>query len=60
MINEEIRKVRIRIIDCNTGNIVRSEEVITGESISRIACRFATKESIVIASTDNSFLLFLY
>lgn len=58
MINEEIRKVRIRVINCNTCNIVRSEELITGELISRIAYRFVTKECIVIASTDNSFYCF--
>lgn len=58
MFNEEICKVRIRIINCNTGNIVRTKELITGELLSRIVCRFATKECIVIASTDNGFYCF--
>lgn len=55
MLNEERRNVRIRVIDFNTGAIVRSEEILSGESLSRIACRFATKDTTVIASVDNSF-----
>lgn len=59
MFNDERRCVRIRVIDSNTGNIVRSEEILTGETLSKIACRFATKETIVIASRDdNSFYCF--
>lgn len=59
MFNEERRYIRIRVIDSNTGNIVRSEEILTDETLSRIACRFATKETIVIATReDNSFYCF--
>lgn len=59
MFNEARRYVRIRVIDSNTGNIVRSEEIFTDETLSRIACRFATKELIVIATRDdNSFYCF--
>jgi hypothetical protein len=55
MLNEERRNVRIRVIDSNAGAIVRSEEILSGESLSRIACRFAAKDTTVIASVYNSF-----
>lgn len=51
--------VRIRVIDSNTGKIVRSEEILTDKALSKIACRFAIKESIIIATRDdNSFYCF--
>lgn len=56
--NEERRNVRIRVVNSNTGNIVRSEEILTTELLSRIVCEFATKDSIVIASSENSFYYF--
>lgn len=59
MFNDGRRYVRIRVIDSNTGNIVRSEEILTDETLSKISCRFATKEYIVIATRDdNSFYCF--
>lgn len=55
MLNEERRNVRIRVIDFNIGAIVRSEEILSGELLSRIDCRFATKDTTVIASVYNIF-----
>lgn len=58
MIKEESDNVRIRVINSNTGNIVRSEELLTSESLITIAKRYATKESIVITSIPNIFYCF--
>lgn len=59
MFNEARRYVRIRVIDSNTGKIVRSEEIFIDEALSKIVSRFATKEYIVIATRDdNSFYCF--
>lgn len=59
MFNDGRRYVRIRLIDSNTGNIVLSEEILTDETLSKIARIFATKEYIVIATRDdNSFYCF--
>lgn len=58
MINTERHNVRILVVNSNTGNIVRNEEILTDELLSRIACRFSTKEYIVITSTDDSIYCF--
>lgn len=58
MLNEERRNVRIRVVNSNTGNIVRNEEILTSELLSRVACAFATKDSIVIALSADSFYYF--
>jgi hypothetical protein len=53
MINEEKDKVQIYVINSNTGHIVRSDSIITNESLITIAKRYATKDSIVIVSVSN-------
>lgn len=55
MINEEKDNVRICIINSNTGHIVRSEIVLTNDSLITTAKRFATKDCIVITSISNAF-----
>lgn len=35
MFNEARRYVRIRVIDSNTGNMVRSEEIVIDEALSK-------------------------
>lgn len=55
MINEEKDNVRIFVINSNTGHIVRSETIFTNGSLITVAKRYATKDSIVIASISNVF-----
>ena len=58
MINTDRHNVRILVINSNTGKIVRNEEILTDKLLSRIARRYATKESIVITSIDDSIYCF--
>ena len=51
--NEEINRVKVVVINSNTGHIVRSEVSYTSEFILTIVKRYRTKDSIVIASIDN-------
>lgn len=48
MINEEKRSVQIYVINSNTGHVVRSERIVTNESLITVAERCATKDSIVV------------
>lgn len=58
VIKEESDNIKIRVINSNTGNIVRSVELLTSESLITIAKRYATKESIVIISIPKYFYCF--
>lgn len=58
MINEEKDKVRIYVINSNTGHTVRSETILTNESLTTVVKRYATKDSIVVASISNVFYCF--
>ena len=51
--NEKINRVKVVVINSNTGHIVRIEVIYTAEAISTIIKRYSTKDSIVIASIDN-------
>lgn len=48
MINEEKRGVQIYVINSNTGKMIRSERIVTNESLITVAERYATKDSIVV------------
>lgn len=56
--NEEISRVKVVVINSNTGRIVRSEVICTGEPLLTIIKRYRTKDSIVIASLDNIYYCF--
>lgn len=56
--NEEISRVKVVVINSNTGHIVRSEVICTGEPLLTIIKRYRTKDSIVIASLDNIYYCF--
>lgn len=58
MINEEKDKVQIYVINSNTGYVVRSERIITNESLITVSERYTTKDSIVITAIPNSFYCF--
>jgi hypothetical protein len=58
MINEEKNNVRIYVINSNTGHIVRSESILTNESLTIVAKRYYTKDSIVITLIPYSFYCF--
>lgn len=45
--------VDLCVINSNTGNIVRKELIISGYTLMGLAKKYATKESIVITSTDK-------
>lgn len=49
---------RFFVINSNTGRIVRSEVILTSESIITVVKRYATKDSIVIASISHVFYCF--
>lgn len=48
MINEEKRGVQIYVINSNTGQVDRSECIVTNESLITVVERYATKDSIVV------------
>lgn len=52
--NEEINRVKVVVINSNTGHIVRSEALYTDESLLTIVQMYSTKDSIVTASIDNT------
>lgn len=52
--NKEINRVKVVVINSNTGHIVRSEVSYTSEFILTIVKRYRTKDSIVTASIDNT------
>lgn len=54
--NEEINRVKVVVINSNTGHIVRSEalSLYTDESLLTIVQRYSTKDSIVTVSIDNT------
>lgn len=52
--NEEINRVKVVVINSNTGHIVRSEALYTDESLLTIVQRYSTKDSIVTTSIDNT------
>jgi hypothetical protein len=52
--NEEINRVKVVVINSNTGHIVRSEALCTDESLLTIVQRYSTKDSIVTVSIDNT------
>ena len=56
--NEEISRVKVVVINSNTGHIVRSEVICTGEPLLTIIKRYRTKDSIVIALLDNIYYCF--
>ena len=56
--NEEISRVKVVVINSNTGHIVRSGVICTGEPLLTIIKRYRTKDSIVIASLDNIYYCF--
>lgn len=58
MFNEEKDNVQIYVINSNTGHVVRSERIVTNESLITVAERYATKDSIVVASISNVFYCF--
>lgn len=58
MFNEEKDNVQIYVINSNTGHVVRSERIVTNESLITVAKRYATKDSIVVASISNVFYCF--
>lgn len=58
MFNEERSCVRIRVVDSNTGEIIRSKEILSSELLSRIACKEVIKDSTVVVSSDNIFYCF--
>lgn len=53
MLNEEKNNVKISVINCNTGHLVRDVVICTDEALLTIVRRYSTKDSIVIASIDN-------
>lgn len=55
MINEEKDNVRIYVVNSNTGRIVRSETILTNESLITVAKRYVTKDSIIITSISSIF-----
>ena len=58
MINEEKDKVQISVINSNTGHVVRSECIVTNESLITVAERYATKDCIVVDSVTKVFYCF--
>lgn len=52
--NEEINRVKVVVINSNTGHIVRSEVLYTDESLLTIVQMYSTKDSIVTVSIDNT------
>ena len=52
--NEEINRVKVIVINSNTGHIVRSEALYTDESLLTIVQMYSTKDSIVTVSIDNT------
>lgn len=58
MINEEKDNVQIYVINSNTVHVVRSERILTNESLITVAKRYATKDSIVVASISDVFYCF--
>lgn len=58
MINEEKNKLQILVINSNTGYVVRSERIVTNEPLVTVAERYATKDSIVVASISDVFYCF--
>lgn len=52
--NEEINRVKVVVINSNTGYIVRRESLYTDESLLTIVQMYSTKDSIVTASIDNT------
>lgn len=57
--NEEISRVKVVVINSNTGHIVRSEVICTDESLLTIIKRYSIKDSIVIASLDNIYCFYI-
>lgn len=51
--NEEICRVKVVVLNSNTGHIVRSEVLCTDEPLLTIVQRYSTKDSIVTVSIDN-------
>lgn len=58
MFNEEKDNVKIYVINSNTGHVVRSEDILTSESLITVAKRYATKDSIVVTSISDVFYCF--
>jgi hypothetical protein len=58
MFNEEKDNVKIYVINSNTGHVVRSEDILTSESLITVAKRYATKDSIVVTSISDIFYCF--
>lgn len=56
--NEEINRVKVVVINSNTGHIVRSEELYealyTDKCLLTIVQMYSTKDSIVTVSIDNA------
>lgn len=52
--NEEINRVKVVVINSNTGHIVRSEVLYTDKSLLTIVQMYSTKDSIVTVSIDNT------
>lgn len=58
MINEEKDDIQIYVINSNTGHVVRSECILTNESLITVAQGYATKDSIVVTSISDVFYCF--
>lgn len=58
MINEEKDDIQIYVINSNTGHVVRSECILTNESLITVAQGYATKDSIVVTSISEVFYCF--
>lgn len=58
MINEEKDDIQIYVINSNTGHVVRSECILTNESLITVAQGYATKDSIVVTSISEGFYCF--
>lgn len=58
MLNEEKDNVKIYVINSNTGHAVRSEYILTSESLITVVKRYATKDTIVVASISDVFYCF--
>lgn len=58
MFNEEKDNVKIYVINSNTGHVVRSEDILTSESLITVVKRYATKDSIVVTSISDIFYCF--
>lgn len=53
MYKDENTCITIRVINSNTGHVVRNEQILTHEKLIVVAKKYSTKDSIVVTSIDN-------